>query len=99
MEIDLTVILTGIGTAFAIIGANITLISWLRGDMKIFEQEIRGWKDEFKNDIFSYKEEIHAYKDEVRKEMKDFHGRLCTIEAKSRNVSTAHKEKAPRKLG
>ncbi len=43
---DLTVILTGIGTAIAIIGANIALISWLRADMKSFETEVRGWKEE-----------------------------------------------------
>lgn len=60
---DSTVVLTGIGTALTIVGANIALISWLRADMKSFETEVRGWR-----------EEIH-------KEMKDFHGRLCEIEA------------------
>jgi len=59
---DLTVVLTGIGTAITIVGANIALISWLRADMKAFETKIDGWKDE------------------INKEMKDFHGRLCTIE-------------------
>lgn len=58
---DLTIILTVIGTAAAIIGSNIALISWLRSDMKSFETEIRGWKEE------------------INKEMKDFHGRLCSL--------------------
>jgi hypothetical protein len=62
---DLTVILTGIGTAIAIIGANVALISWLRADMKSFESEVRGWRED------------------INKEVKDFHGRLCTIEEKN----------------
>jgi hypothetical protein len=66
---DYTLVLTMIGTAIAIIGSNIALISWLRSDMKAFEVEVRGWK-----------EEIH-------KEMKDFHGRLCTIEERHRAKS------------
>ncbi len=63
---DLTIILTVIGTAAAIIGSNIALISWLRSDMKSFETEIRGWKEE------------------INKEMKDFHGRLCSINERNK---------------
>ncbi len=74
---DLTVILTGIGTAVTIIGANVALISWLRSDMKSFENKIDGWKDQFSRDM-------QSYKDEVNKEMKDFHGRLCTIEERNK---------------
>lgn len=43
---DWTIILTGLGTIFAIVGSNIALISWLRADMKSFEVEIRGWRQE-----------------------------------------------------
>jgi len=63
---DITVIMTGIGTATAIIGANVALISWLRSDMKSFETEVRGWRED------------------INKEMKDFHGKLCTLEEKNR---------------
>jgi hypothetical protein len=63
---DLTIILTVIGTAAAIIGSNIALISWLRTDVKAFETEIRGWKDE------------------INREMKDFHGRLCAIDERTK---------------
>ncbi len=72
---DWTIILTGVGTIIAIVGSNIALISWLRSDMKLFETKIDGWKDQFSRDMASYK-------DEVNKEMKDFHGRLCSIEEK-----------------
>lgn len=47
---DLTVILTGIGTAIAIIGANIALISWLRADMKSFEAKIDSWREDIKKE-------------------------------------------------
>lgn len=63
---DLTIILTVIGTALAIIGSNIALISWLRTDVKAFETEIRGWKEE------------------INKEMKDFHGRLCSLNERNK---------------
>lgn len=63
---DLTVILTGIGTVVAVIGANIALISWLRADMKAFENEIRGWKEA------------------INKEIKDFHGKLCEIDERTK---------------
>ncbi|MFI0477751.1 MAG: hypothetical protein ACH349_01310 [Candidatus Rhabdochlamydia sp.] len=45
-----TIVLTGLGTAISIIGANIALISWLRADMKSFETEIRGWKEEIQKE-------------------------------------------------
>jgi len=64
--VEWTVILTGVGTVITIVGSNIALISWIRNDVKSFETEIRGWKEE------------------INKEMKDFHGRLCTIEERNR---------------
>lgn len=48
---DYTVILTGIGTVITVVGSNIALISWLRSDMKMFESEIRGWKEEINKDM------------------------------------------------
>ena len=77
LPLILTIIFTGLGTVAAIIGANIALISWLRSDMKSFETKIDGWKDQFSRDI-------QSYKDEVTKEMKDFHGRLCSLEERRR---------------
>jgi hypothetical protein len=70
---DAGIILTAVGTVVAIVGSNIALIGWLRSDMKSFETEVRGWKEE------------------VQKEMKDFHGRLCSLEARWHNDN--HKPK------
>ena len=61
---DLNIVLTGVGTVISISAVNIGLISWLRSDMKSFETEVRGWREE------------------SAKEMKDFHGRLCSLEAR-----------------
>jgi hypothetical protein len=66
LNIDLTIILTGLGVAIAIVGANIALIAWLRADMKSFESEVRGWREA------------------MAKETKDFHGRLCVIQERSK---------------
>lgn len=63
---DGATLLTASGAVVAIVGSNIALIGWLRADMKSFETEVRGWKDE------------------VQKEMKDFHGRLCSIEERNK---------------
>lgn len=47
---DITTILTAFATTISIIGANIALISWLRADMRAFETEIRGWKEEIQKE-------------------------------------------------
>lgn len=64
---DLTIILTGAAAVLAIVGTNVSLIAWLRSDIRSFETEVRGWKDE------------------INKEMKDFHGRLCSLESRWHN--------------
>jgi len=79
---DISVVLTAAGTVVAIVGSNIALISWLRSDMKSFETKIDEWKDQFSRDM--------AYKDEVNKEMRDFHGHLCSLEA------ICHKDQNPK---
>lgn len=45
-----TIVLTAIGSAGAIVGTNIALISWLRSDMKAFETKIDGWKEEIQKE-------------------------------------------------
>ena len=74
---DMTVILTGIGTVVTVIGANVALISWLRSDMKSFEQEL-------KSDMKSFENKIEGWKTEIYREMRDFHGRLCSIEERNK---------------
>lgn len=50
-SIIITIIATGVAAVLAIIGANIALFSWLRTDMKSFETEIRGWKQEINKEM------------------------------------------------
>jgi len=39
------------GAIFTIVGINIGLISWLRSDLKSFESEVRGWKQEINKEM------------------------------------------------
>ena len=64
---DATVILTGIGTATAIIGANIALISWLRADMKSFETKIDGWKLEIDKETKDFHGRLCSIEERGRK--------------------------------
>ena len=41
-----TIVGTGLATGLAVIGSNIALISWLRSDMKSFENEVRNWRED-----------------------------------------------------
>lgn len=43
---DAATVLTAVGTVITIVGSNIALISWIRSDMKNFENKIDGWKVE-----------------------------------------------------
>ena len=70
---DTEIFLTVLGSVVAVVGSNIALISWIRSDVKSFEVEIRGWKNE------------------INKEMKDFHGRLCKLEEKNKDVKIFRK--------
>lgn len=74
---DLSLVFTIIGTGAAVVGANIALISWVRSDMAQIKSEIR-------SDIKSFEGEIRGWKDEIYKEMKDFHGRLCYLQSKTK---------------
>ncbi len=47
---DLTIVLTAAAAVAAIVGTNISLISWLRSDMKAFETKIEGWKEEIQKE-------------------------------------------------
>lgn len=40
-----------------------------------------------RSDMKSFESKVDGWKDEIHKEMKDFHGRLCTIEEKHRAKS------------
>jgi hypothetical protein len=44
-------ILAFMGSLFSIAGFNFALFSWMRSDLKQFESEIRGWKEEINKEI------------------------------------------------
>lgn len=63
---DLTIILTVIGTALAIIGSNIALISWLRSDMKAFESKIESWKEEMQKESKDFHGRLCAINERIK---------------------------------
>jgi hypothetical protein len=65
---DISMLLAGFAAVITIIGTNVGLISWLRADMKSFENRIES--------------KLDSWKVEINKESKDFHGCLCSLEAR-----------------
>lgn len=70
---DWVVALTTIGSVASIAGVNVALYAWLRTDIKEIKQEAAADRRELLQLIRSIEQEI-----------KDFHGRLCTIEERNR---------------
>jgi hypothetical protein len=85
---DVNVLLTALGSVIAVIAANIALISWMRSDMKSFEAKVSGdmksFEGKISSDMKSFEIKIEGWKEEIYREMRDFHGRLCTIEERKR---------------
>lgn len=69
MNIDWTIILTGLGIIIAIISVNFAMFSWLRSDIQ-----------DLKSEISADRRDILTIIRELQSEIKDFHGRLCKIE-------------------
>jgi len=65
--INWTIILTGLGTTIAIIGANISLISWLWADMKLFETKIDGWKSDIDKEVKDFHGRLCAIEERNKK--------------------------------
>ena len=66
-KMDISIILTGVGTIVAVVGSNIALISWLRSDMKMFECKIEGWKEEINKEMKDFHGRLCAIEERNRK--------------------------------
>lgn len=66
---DLGIIVAIVGSTIAIVGVVLALFLWNRGEANADRRAIVDL-------IIAIKEDVHA----IQLEMKDFHGRLCTIE-------------------
>lgn len=65
--------------ALSIIGSNILLFLWVRTESRSDHRELETWT----------KQMLSA----IQTEMKDFHGRLCTIEERSRGLKPKEEKK------
>ncbi len=68
---NLGLIIALLGSAFTIVAAMIAMMLWVRSEANSDRRDIV-------NLIIAIKEDVHA----IQLEMKDFHGRLCDIEAR-----------------
>ena len=64
---DINIVLACGGTILTIVGTNIALFSWLRSDIKSFESEIRGWKDDINKEIKDFHGKLCALEERNRK--------------------------------
>jgi hypothetical protein len=70
---DLSIILTAIGSVSAIIACNMAMFSWLKSDLSSIKSESAADR----RDILQIIRQIQL-------EIKDFHGSLCAIEEKNK---------------
>lgn len=63
-------VLTIVGTNIALMASSLGFILWFRSESRA--------------DMREFSAEIRSWKEEIYKEMKDFHGRLCSLEEKKR---------------
>jgi len=93
---DPTIVLTAVGTVAAIVGTNIGLIGWLRSDLNGAIADLKKDRYEFetelKRDRKDFEIKLEYWQESISKEMKDFHGRLCTEEEKIRHVKPSKEE-------
>ncbi len=73
----------------AIVGTNLALAAILGGFIfwafSKFDSDIKTMGNRLDSDMKSFANEIRGWKDEIYKEMKDFHGRLCSLEEKNKS--------------
>ncbi len=68
---NLGLIIALLGSAFTIVAAMIAMMLWVRSEANSDRRDIV-------NLIVAIKEDVHA----IQLEIRDFHGRLCEIEAR-----------------
>lgn len=81
----LTIVGANLGMLLAALGINIGLILWARTESRSDNDKLTA---QFKNDRDRTLDILEAIKDE----MKDFHGRLCTIEEKYQQLRSNKQE-------
>lgn len=78
---DWGVIITAIACLFAILGVTTGLFLYLANKIDALGASLRSEMKSFEIKIES---KIDQFKDDVNREMKDFHGRLCSIEERNK---------------
>ena len=72
-KMDSGIILIVAGSVLSVIACNIGLFSWLKSDIDLNRAEAS-----------ADRRDLLQIMREIRKDMKDFHGRLCSIEERNK---------------
>jgi Flp pilus assembly protein TadB len=85
MDGFLGIIIAIVGGVVAIVGVMIALFLWTRGEASADRRHFDIENKELRRELIDVMRSIDA-------EFKDFHGRLCEIEARAANVTNPKKE-------
>lgn len=88
---DLSVVMAAVGIVAAIVGSNFALFLWARSESRADYRECRADNKHLEQKTIQLLEGIRSEVQAIHQEMKDFHGRLCSLEARW------HEERTPRK--
>lgn len=81
---DLPTLAAILGSAFAIIATMVSLFLWLRSEANADRRSFQEIQRDDRKDLLQISRNIESMILAIQEEMKDFHGRLCTIEEKSK---------------
>jgi hypothetical protein len=81
----ITIVLTGMGIVFAMVGTVIALFLWNCGEANADRRDIVNLIICIKEDAAKFREDIQKEVQAIQLEMKDFHNKLIIIEEKRKN--------------
>ena len=86
---DLLIFISCLIGFLAVIGTNIGMFLWSRSETNA---QISAMRSDVNAQISGMRSDVNAQISGMREEMKDFHGRLCAIEERSRGLPVTKKE-------
>lgn len=80
---DIALVVTVAATGIGVVGSNIALISWLRSDMKAFESEVRGWREELHQEMKDFHGRMERQDAEFKAHMMYLHPEKASVKSES----------------
>lgn len=86
ISIDVVTLIAVIASPFALLAVVIALFLWLRSEANSDRRYTHEIQREDRRDLLQISKNIELLVEAIQKEMKDFHGRLCSIEERSKGA-------------